>query len=462
MRLRHIIVIVAVAACASDGVTPVPPREPPVVRILGFAPNTTNVLAASVSVATENADSVQLVFHVAAAPGDSVTPAVTAADSLQLAVYGLLPAQTYVLHARAFGAGGTARSDSVLLTTGALPADLPAFSAGGIAPSRGFVVFGAGKYGLVIDNTGRVVWYHRFPPDGPGLNFVAQPNGRYAARPPAAPNATSLWQEVDPAGVVTRSFGCGGGLAPRFHDLIRASDDSYWIICDDVRTMDLSALGGSSAARVTAAELQHVGADGTVRFRWNAFDHFDIADLDSTERAGANVNWTHANAIALRPDGLLLASFRNLSEVTAINTFTGAIEWRLGGRHDEFGLAACCAPVFARQHGLRVTATGSLMFLDNLGTPGDSRVERYTVTPATHHAQKDAAFSATPAVIAMLGGSVQELANGNVLAAFGDGHRVEELDPTGRVVWRINGDPGYVFRAERIASLYAPGVIAAR
>jgi len=40
----------------------------------------------------------------------------------------------------------------------------------------------------------------------------------------------------------------------------------------------------------------------------------------------------------------------------------------------------------------------------------------------------------------------------------GNANRVQEYDSAGRVVWEIQGDPGYIFRAERIASLYAPGV----
>jgi hypothetical protein len=35
---------------------------------------------------------------------------------------------------------------------------------------------------------------------------------------------------------------------------------------------------------------------------------------------------------------------------------------------------------------------------------------------------------------------------------------VEEYDAAGNVVWRIEGEPGYVFRAQRIISLYQPGV----
>lgn len=83
------------------------------------------------------------------------------------------------------GEGGTVAGDPLHLTTGSLPPDLPRYSAGGTDPSPGYVVFAAGRYGLVIDNTGRVVWYRHFP-DGAGLNFMAQPTGRYVRRPPDA------------------------------------------------------------------------------------------------------------------------------------------------------------------------------------------------------------------------------------------------------------------------------------
>jgi hypothetical protein len=39
---------------------------------------------------------------------------------------------------------------------------------------------------------------------------------------------------------------------------------------------------------------------------------------------------------------------------------------------------------------------------------------------------------------------------------------VEEYDATGALTWLIEGNPGYVFRAQRIRSLYRPGVDGAR
>jgi hypothetical protein len=57
-----------------------------------------------------------------------------------------------------------------------------------------------------------------------------------------------------------------------------------------------------------------------------------------------------------------------------------------------------------------------------------------------------------------IGGSVQPLDDGRTLVSFGTAGRVEEYDAADRVLWHIEGNPGYVFRAQRIRSLYDPGL----
>ena len=74
-------------------------------------------------------------------------------------VLGLLPRTAYRMQVVAYGNDLSAESDTLAFTTGDLPADLPSYQAGGTDPSPGFVAFAANTYGIVIDNTGRVVWY---------------------------------------------------------------------------------------------------------------------------------------------------------------------------------------------------------------------------------------------------------------------------------------------------------------
>lgn len=462
MRLHHVLCLAGLLGACTEhaGVAPPPPVAPSIDRA-AVAASPYNALSAVVRASVRDADSVAVLYHLSddVAAEDSSTAAVPAiGDSAVIPVLGLLPASRYVLRVLVFGPGGVVDGDSLEFTTDTLPSDLPRYVAGGPDPASGFVVFAAGRYGLVIDNTGRVVWYRRFV-NGPGLNFQTQPTGRYTVRPPT-PDPADLepWLELDPLGNVLRTLGCARGLQPRFHDLIALPDGSYWIMCDEIRTMDLTLVGGVANAQVTGTVVQHVSADGTLLFEWSPFDHFAITDLEVASRTGQNVNWTHGNALDLDADGNLVVSFRSLSEITKIDTRSGAVVWRMGGLRNEFGFLSAQSPPFARQHGVRLTGAGRLVLLDNLGDPAGSRAERYAYDEATRTAWLLGAYSPGSAVIAQLGGTTQDLPGGHTLVSYGSGGRVQEYDAGGGVAWQIEGNSGYVFRAQRIRSLYRPGV----
>jgi hypothetical protein len=453
---------VLICACASEPAAP--SREPPRINAASVTGNSENVLSAVVSVRVRNADSVAVRFHrTNASLGDAITPAVlVAGDSALIPVLGLLPAADYTLRAIAYSAGDSAVGDPLALTTDTLPSDLPAYTAGGVDTLPGYVVFAARGYGLVIDNTGRVVWYHRFS-NGPGLSFMAQPNGHYVARPPTVdPADIESWVELDVLGNTTRTLGCARGLQPRPHDLIGQPDGSYWLMCDEVRTMDLAAVGGVAEARVTGTAVEHVARDGTLLFHWSPFDHFAITDGQPADRTGTNVNWTHGNALDLDVDGNLIVSFRNLAEITKIDVASGAVIWRMGGRKNQFTFGDPLLPVFSGQHSARIAAPRELMMLDNLGNSGESQAERYAIDEAARTVRLAHSYRSLPSVVTQIGGSVQNLPNSRTLVSFGTAGRVEEYDAVGRVMWSIQGDAGYVFRAQRIRSLYTPGVGTAR
>lgn len=457
-------VAVLFAACVNDLSGPAKPVAP-AMGSPTVAASPHNSLSVILSVDVTNADSAAVRFHLGNGllAGDSVTAAVqTVGDSATIPVLGLLPGRNYTLTAVAYWAGGRVISDTVRITTDTLPSDLPRYAVSGADPSPGYVVFAAGAYGLVIDNTGRVVWYRRFP-DGPGLNFMAQPNGRYVARPTTPdPKDLESWLEIDPVGNVTRTLRCARGLQPRFHDLITQRDGDYWLMCDETRTMDLTAHGGVASAVVSGTAVQHVSATGALLFHWSPFDHFAITDLDSADRTGPNVNWTHGNSLDLDTDGNLIISFRNLGELTKISSVTGAVMWRMGGRRNEFTFPDSPSPAYARQHGVRVAAAGTLLLLDNVGNPAESRAERYAVDEAARTARLLHSYGSIPGVVTLIGGSVQSLPRARTLVTFGTAGRVEEYDATGQMMWRIDGNAGYVFRAQRITSLYAPGAGTAR
>jgi hypothetical protein len=447
--------ILGAQGCGSD--LGFAPKLPPEVLSAVAASSARNVLALLVTVEAGGADSVWVLYAPAGDPRVAATPA-TRADGgpVLVPVLGLRAETEYELSVVAAGAGGSIHHELPVAVTGSLPVDLPAYVAGGADPSAGYVVFAAGRYGLAIDSDGRVVWYRAFP-DGPGLNFQAQSNGRYYARPPPSePGTPARWVEIDPTGEQTRSFGCARGLQPRFHDIIVESDGGYWIMCDETRTMDLSGYGGVVAAAVTGTVVQHMSAEERLLFEWSPFGQLAVTDLAAPARSGPTVNWTHGNALTRDVDGNLLVSFRSLDEITKIDVVRGSVLWRMGGSRSQFAFEGPSGAGFARQHGVRVTGPGELTLLDNSGDPSASRVERYVYEPATGKARLVASHAPAAAVIAQLGGTTQALPGGRVLVAYGDGARVQEYDASGSVVWEIEGSAGYVFRAERVASLYDP------
>lgn len=453
--------LLAAGACASAGDRFLEPAacQRPVVSQAAITENATNVLSVFVTANVRDADSVVVRFGVNAAT-DSATPSLAVTgDAVRAPILGLSPSTAYRAQLVAFNACGSTLGDVLPFATRALPSDLPSYVVAGQDPSPGFVVFAAGSYGLVIDNTGRVVWYHHFA-NGPGLNFQAQPNGRYAARPAAPTGQIPSWVEIGVDGDVTRTLGCAHDYPPRMHDLIAEPDGSYWLLCDETRTIDLSRQGASPQSRVLGTSVQHRGAGGDVLFEWSPFDHLevDLSVLEPADRVTTVINWTHGNALDLDGDGNLLVSFRNLSQVTKIDTRTGAVVWRLGGARNDFTFESAPFAGFSRQHGLRATGRGQLTLLDNLGDPLGSRAERYELDDVRRVARLSGSFGSPAGLVAQIGGSTQSFAGGHTLVSFGNGNGVEEYDASGDVVWRLAGDAGYIFRAQRIRSLYRPGV----
>lgn len=449
------------ALLGCDSTSPVRFCSPPEIISTTFELPPTNVLSAVITARTREADSVVLRFGLAGGPLDSSPPAVSEpGDSVLLPLLGLRDQTRYDVKAVAFNNCAGTSGPVLSFTTGSLPADLPRFTASGVDPLPGYVAFAAGNYGMVIDNTGRVVWYHRFS-NGPGLNFQPQPNGRYTARPPtSSPGEIAKWIEIDPLGNVTRTLGCAEGLPARLHDLLAESDGSYWLMCDRIRTIDLSSSGGSPQALVMGTSVQHISASGEVLFKWSPFDHIevDLSDVDGSDRTANPINWTHGNAIDLDADGNLLLSLRNLNEIMKINTRSGDVMWRMGGSRNQFTFLNVSSPAFARQHGVRATGAGRLQLLDNLGDPHGSHAERYAYDEQLRTVTLISSVASSAGVTAMIGGTTQSLPGGRALVAFGNGGSVEESDAAGNVTWKIHGNAGYVFRAERIRSLYRPGV----
>ena len=103
------------------------------------------------------------------------------------------------------------------------------------------------------------------------------------------------------------------------------------------------------------------------------------------------------------------------------------------------------------------------MILDNVGNPNESSAERYLVDEqGDDGAARPVATRLNLAWSHRLAGAPSRCLE--VMPSCRSARPVESRSTTsdGRVVWRIVGNAGYVFRAQRFPSLYAPGVGAAQ
>ncbi len=443
----------ALSACDSDDPTAPETRAPRLIAAAADS-NQWNTISAIMTVRAVHADSAHVRFWKGTAPAERTPAFPIGADSVAVfPVLGLDTASSYSLEVNLHGSDGVVAVDTLTFQTGSLPAWIPAFGVQGTDTTPGYFLLSFPNGPVISDNSGTVRWY-RFTPGGILNSFQAQPNGRYTSLGVADSSGHLVF---DAAGDSVGKISCVGGYKTRFHDLLVTSAGDTYVMCDDVRVMDLSGDGGVAGAVVTGTVVQHLDPAGQLQFEWNVFDHFQITDLPLQDRTGPAVNFTHGNGIALDLDGNLLLSFRSLNEVTKVDATTGSVLWRFGGLANQFTFVNDPKGAFQRQHGLRRGAPGEIQFLDN-GSAAPSRLVRYLLNQQTLVATLVMSYTDPLNLFATVGGSTQYYSNGHSTVSFGPVGRVLEVDPAGNLAWEITGVSGlYVFRAQRIQSLYFPG-----
>jgi hypothetical protein len=163
------------------------------------------------------------------------------------------------------------------------------------------------------------------------------------------------------------------------HDFILLGENHYMAISAHLETPTNipDSLHPSSKARVVACRIEEVN-NGQVIFNWDGADYPEfygesVENNDFSDSVNT-IDYMHMNSLCIDPnDNNIICSFRNLNEIIKINRATGAIMWRLGGKHSDFPLTS--DQQFLRQHFARFTDNGqTLIFVDN----GDATLRPYS------------------------------------------------------------------------------------
>ncbi len=226
------------------------------------------------------------------------------------------------------------------------------------------------------------------------------------------------------------TFGVEPPYTTDFHEGYQARGRRFIVLGTEERTVDMSTLvaNGRYDAIVIGAVIQEFDRFGRKTFEWKSLDH--LSPLEATpdvDLTGKRIDYVHVNSITEDTDRNFLVSCRNLDQVVKINRTTGEIMWRLGGsaasasdfvfvNDDNSGFHG-----FSHQHTVVRAQNGDILLFDNgnLRPLPFSRAVAYKLNEELRTATKTWEYISEELQIAPTMGSVQELANGNILVGWG-------------------------------------------
>jgi len=234
---------------------------------------------------------------------------------------------------------------------------------------------------LLVDDGGEPIWIH--PDSGlpdPSLRVAGLRVGQLAGR-----DVLTWWEGQVNGGLGAGDYviadntyseiarvQAGSGLHGDLHEFILSSDGTAWLLTG--RQVVPAGPGSPAPWQLWEGVVQQVDlGSGRVLFEWHSLDHVDPSEslVDPPKTGGSLYDYLHLNSIDIDTDGNLLVSGRNTSTVYKIDSTTGSVRWRLGGRRSDFRMGDGAG--FGWQHDARRHPDGSITIFDDEAPPTPSR-----------------------------------------------------------------------------------------
>jgi hypothetical protein len=327
---------------------------------------------------------------------------------------------------------------SVRITTpakqGAAPGDLF------LAPYQGKGTPGT----MIAEQDGSLVWFRPLPAGESASNFQVQ---QYQGRP-----VLTWWQGrilqvgfgqgveqvYDSSYRHVATIRAGNGYHADLHEIRLTPEGTAWTDEFDPIEMNLSALGGKSKGVLTDSVVQEIDVKtGLVMWEWHALGQIPASESKNPlPKYSYPWDYVHINSISPGGDGDVLLSARNTWALYDIDLRSGAIRWRLGGKHSSFRLGA--GTRFYWQHDAEWQPGGLISVFDNGSTPPEERQSRgLLLRPDTHGhtvALVKAFTNPSKTLLAASQGNMLSLAAGGWLMGYGRLPNFTEYDAAGHVV----------------------------
>jgi Arylsulfotransferase (ASST) len=318
----------------------------------------------------------------------------------------------------------------------------------------------------IFDEAGNLVWFDSLPAGVESTNLQVQ---QYEGQP-----VLTWWQGyIPPQGFGEgeemiynssyRQIGrvhAGNGFKADLHDFhLTAGGTALLTVFDPIRC-NLSAEGGPSGGAVTDGIFQEVDLrTGLVRREWDSLDHVPLGNSYSTAtdtNTESPFDYFHINSIDQQGGqspigGTTLLSARNTWALYELNTLTGQVIARIGGKSSTVKLASGAATAF--QHDATVQPNGTITVFDNGAVPVVHPQSRALVLSIDPHANTDtvlAQYEHPSALSSYSQGDVQALANGDMFVGWGSKPFFSEFSSSGQLLFDAHLHGAYqTYRAYR-------------
>jgi hypothetical protein len=295
-----------------------------------------------------------------------------------------------------------------------------------------------------------------------------------------SPPTRALWAQVLADGTIAwaRSFGDGYGRDPRMgfeirspsgrllrvlrtegsitdgHELLELSNGNLLLgSYAPAGGIGLARFDGPRQASAVFAEVQELGRDGQLLWRWNSRGRIGLGETGrwwrnvlANPRSSATretiVDPVHINSIEPRGKRELVISTRHTDAIYGIDRADGTIRWKLGGTPTPESLRVVGDParrLFGGQHDARIGPGGVLTVYDNgKDRPRRPRAAFYRLEPSRDRATYLGQLNDPLIERSHCCGSARPLAAGGWLVSWGDNPLVSAFDAEGRLAFRLH------------------------
>jgi Arylsulfotransferase (ASST) len=326
---------------------------------------------------------------------------------------------------------------------------------------------GPGQAGpMVFDEAGNLVWFSPVPAEDAAANLQVQQLG---GKPVLTwwqgyipPQGFGMGEEVI-ADSSYRQIGrvhAGNGYKVDLHDFHLTPQGTAVLTAFEPIRCDLSSLGGPRGGAVTDSLYQEIDLrTGLVRREWHSVDHIPLADSYSNAVTTTTRNpfdFLHLNSVDQLSGGATLLSARNTWALYEINSETGQVLVRIGGRRSSVKLASGTHTAY--QHDAMVLPDGDISIFDNGGVPMVHPQSRGLIESIDGGSVSlIASYEHAGRLQSGSQGNMQKLGNGDIFIGWGSKPYFSEFSSSGQLLYDAHFHGSYqAYRGYRFAWTGAP------